>query len=83
MNAAGFERSRWMGLADIRGSLVEARRRLLAAFGELEDLTPDADEWFDETGPTHYRKHAGDLEAWVRRLHELRAGMPSPPAPAP
>ena len=83
MNADWFGRSSSMPLADVREAFVEGRRHLLEAFGELEELTTDAEEWFEETGPTHYRKHLDDLEAWVGRLHEHGSEMPGPPSSAP
>ena len=39
---------------------------MLERFGALTELTADADEWFDESGPRHYAGHAPELEAWVR-----------------
>jgi hypothetical protein len=65
MNAIGFERSRSMPLVDVLAEFAAARRALLEAFGALEEIGPDADAWFEETGPTHYRKHVADLETWL------------------
>jgi mycothiol maleylpyruvate isomerase-like protein len=69
-NAAWFERSRTMPPVEALAELRDAREDLLAAFGELRELTPDADEWFEETAPIHYAKHLADLELWVASLHD-------------
>jgi len=71
-NAEWFERSRAMAPGDVSAELRAAREDLLGAFGELDELTPDADEWFEETGPTHYAKHLEDLEPWVAALRRGR-----------
>jgi hypothetical protein len=65
VNAVGFERSRTMDVQRVLAELRAARRDLLDAFGDLEQVTPDADGWFDETAGTHYRKHVADLERWL------------------
>ena len=71
VNREAFEASRPMDLDLVRASWAERRRSMLAAFGALDEVTPDADEWFDESGPSHYAEHLPGLEAWVA---ELRAG---------
>jgi hypothetical protein len=35
---------------------------------ELGEVRPDADKWFEESGPAHYDEHLPDLHAWVERL---------------
>jgi hypothetical protein len=41
---------------------------MLERFGALTDLTADADEWFDESGPRHYAEHAPELQTWIRTI---------------
>jgi hypothetical protein len=72
VNATGFERSSSMPLPAVLEEFGAARRALLAAFGALDEIGPDADGWFEETGPTHYRRHLADLESWL-------GGTPSAP----
>lgn len=67
-NRRWFEESLRMELGTVRAEWNAARRRLLERFGALDELTPEADEWFDETGPIHYAKHLPDLRAWAQRL---------------
>jgi len=64
-NRAWFERSREMDADEVRAAFSEGRRRALASFTTLPDVTPDAWEWFEESGPLHYAKHVKDLEAWL------------------
>jgi hypothetical protein len=71
MNADGLIRARGSTLEEVRAASRERRTRMLAAFGALEDDSPGADEWFAESGLTHYEEHAGDLARWSRTL---RAG---------
>ena len=67
-NQEAFERSREMPLEDVRTAWREQRGRMLAAFGALDDVTPAAVEWFEESGPSHYAEHLADLEGWVARV---------------
>jgi hypothetical protein len=67
LNGQGFARSKRMEGDAVRAGLLAARARALGAFGRLEPLTPDAWEWFEESGPLHYRKHAEDLRLWLER----------------
>jgi len=50
-----------------------ARERMRGALAALDRITPDAVEWFEESGALHHRKHTEDLRAWAVRLHG-RAG---------
>ena len=58
---AQLELSRGMALDEVRREWFRARAEMLERFGELAELTPEADQWFDETGPLHYAKHLPDL----------------------
>jgi len=68
VNREWFARSRMMGIEEVRSAWYAARERLLESFGALGEVTPDAEEWFDETGPAHYAEHVPGLQAWVERL---------------
>jgi hypothetical protein len=37
---------------------------MLERFGVLDEITADADEWFEESGPLHYAEHLRELRAW-------------------
>lgn len=64
-NHDGFERSKEMPAVEVRTWFEDGRERMLAAFSELDEVTPGAWEWFEESGPLHYAKHAEDLAAWL------------------
>jgi hypothetical protein len=64
-NRAWFERSREMAAGEVRASFSDGRGRALGSFTTLPFVTPEAWEWFEESGPLHYAKHAKDLEAWL------------------
>lgn len=66
LNDRELERSRAMQVEDVRVELHRARAAMLERFGALAVLTADVDEWFEESGPTHYAEHAPELRAWVR-----------------
>ncbi|HEX6329933.1 MAG TPA: maleylpyruvate isomerase N-terminal domain-containing protein [Actinomycetota bacterium] len=68
VNREALDRSRAMGLEPVRAAWWRDRGRMLEAFGELEELTPQAAEWFDEAGPAHYQEHLAELERWVAEL---------------
>jgi hypothetical protein len=72
LNAEWLERDRALDLDAVRSSWHSARARLLESFGDLGEITPYADEWFEESGPSHYAEHLPDLETWVERLRAER-----------
>ena len=64
-NAEWFELSRSMDPTDVRAEFGAARQRMVEGFGFLPEVTPEAWEWFEESGPLHYAKHVTDLEGWL------------------
>jgi hypothetical protein len=38
---------------------------MLEVFRALEQVTPDAIEWFEESGALHYAVHAADLRRFL------------------
>ncbi len=72
MNRRWFEESRDLEVEIVKAEWFSARTRMVECFGTLEPLTPQAEEWFDESGAIHYEKHLIDLRPWVPAL--LTAG---------
>ena len=70
LNSEWFERDRDLDVDTVRSDWHASRARLLESFGELDEITPDADEWFEESGPSHYAEHLPDLERWIERLRD-------------
>jgi mycothiol maleylpyruvate isomerase-like protein len=65
MNDLEFERSRSMRADQVRAELHRRRAAMLERFGALEEITADADEWLEESGPRHYAEHLRELRAWA------------------
>ena len=74
VNREWFELSRTIDLATVRTEFASARNRMLQEWDALPELTPAADEWFEESGPIHYREHANHVAAWVERLKTQDGG---------
>lgn len=72
LNAEWFERDRDLDVDAVRSDWHASRIRLLESFGALDEITPVADEWFEESGPSHYAEHLSDLERWVGRMRAER-----------
>jgi hypothetical protein len=64
-NAEWFQLSRTLDLDTVRGELMSGRNRMLQEFGALLEVTPEAQEWFSESGEIHYRNHAAELRSWL------------------
>jgi Mycothiol maleylpyruvate isomerase N-terminal domain len=64
-NAEWFELSRSMDPHEVRVEFGAARQRMVEEFGSMPEITPEAWEWFEESGPLHYAKHVTDLEGWL------------------
>lgn len=64
-NRAWFEISRAMSPPRVRERFEESHRRMVEAFGALDGLSPEAVEWFEESGALHHRKHIADLERFL------------------
>ncbi len=56
MNRRWFEESRELDVETVKAEWYSARTRMVDRFGTVEPLTPQAEEWFDESGAIHYEK---------------------------
>ena len=68
LNREWYELSRTLDLGTVRAEFASARNRMLQEWDALPEVTQAADEWFEESGPLHYREHAKQLEPWVATL---------------
>lgn len=57
---------------DVKAQAFAARARMLQAWGELDELTPDAGFWIGKSGAEHYAQHLPRLRTWVSELHTGR-----------
>jgi hypothetical protein len=68
LNARFLEEGRRLDLATVTAELYAARNHALVEFAALAEVTPEAEEWFRESGSEHYDEHMDDLRAWVDKL---------------
>jgi hypothetical protein len=52
----------------VRAQASAARTRMLQAWGELPELTPDAAFWIRKAGAEHYAQHLSRLREWVAQI---------------
>ncbi len=64
-NGQLFESSKAMEPSDVRIEFFSAHQRMCEELGEMPELTPEAVEWFEESGPLHYAQHIKDLRGWL------------------
>jgi hypothetical protein len=57
-----------LDLASVRTELTSARNRMLGEWAQVTDPSGDAEEWFYESGASHYADHLPDLRRWVEKL---------------
>jgi Mycothiol maleylpyruvate isomerase N-terminal domain len=68
LNARFLEEGRRLDLATVTAELYAARNHALVEFAALPEVTPEAEEWFRESGPEHYDEHRDDLRVLVNKL---------------
>jgi hypothetical protein len=68
LNARFLEEGRRLDLATVTAELYAARNHALVEFAALPEVTPEAEEWFRESGSEHYDEHMGGLRVWVGKL---------------
>jgi hypothetical protein len=69
MNKEFFEANHDLPTPVVRAEAFAARNRMLAEMNALEEVTPEAEDWFEESGPRHYEEHLPRLREWVQELH--------------
>jgi hypothetical protein len=65
VNRSWFETSRGLDPDDVHTMFEAGRQKMRECFATLPEITSEAWEWFEESGPLHYAKHVQDLEAWL------------------
>ena len=66
-NREFFEMSKGMDTPSVRAELLASRERMREALRTFDQITPSAQEWFQESGAIHYADHVRDLSAWQGR----------------
>ena len=74
LNKEFFEANRDLPLDVVRAECQSARIRILQEWDALQDLTPDAVEWFEESAARHCAEHQPRLEEWAAELRARPEG---------
>lgn len=67
-NRSFYEANRDLPLSLVTAELWSARTLMLVEWNALPEITPEAEEWFRESGPGHYEEHLPRLREWVSEL---------------
>ena len=68
MNRAFLEIMKDVPLQTVRAQASAARARMLLAWGELPEVTPEARFWIRKAGAEHYSEHLPRLREWIAQL---------------
>ena len=71
MNRTFLEIMKDVPLQTVRAQASAERARMLLAWGELPELTPEAAFWIQKAGAEHYGEHLPGLREWVTQLRSL------------
>ena len=74
LNAEFLVEGRRCDLDTVKAEWVSARQMARHAIASLPEASREAEEWFEESGPVHYRDHLKELRPWVERLTSRGAG---------
>jgi hypothetical protein len=72
MNEKFYEANRDLPLSVVRAEAFASRNRMLSEMNAVQDLIPEAQDWFEESGARHYEEHLPRLRDWVRDLQERK-----------
>ncbi len=68
LNRQFYEANKERPVSVVTAEAAASRNRMLAEWQALTEITPDAEEWFRESGPEHYAEHLPRLREWVHTL---------------
>jgi hypothetical protein len=68
VNREFYEACLEQDLPTLKVELAASRNRMLQEWQALPEITPPAEEWFEESGPRHYAEHVDELRRWVESL---------------
>jgi hypothetical protein len=74
MNERFLEAMRDVPFVDVKAQAHAARARMLQAWDNLGELSPEAAYWIRKSGADHYEEHLPRLREWVA---EVRSGTPA------
>jgi hypothetical protein len=65
MNAEFYEACSDLSLPDVHAEMEAAQTRMFQEWAALPEITPEAEEWFVESGPAHIAEHLPQLKAFL------------------
>jgi Mycothiol maleylpyruvate isomerase N-terminal domain len=65
MNRQFYDAWKDQALPIVWAELESARTRMYQEWGALQQITPEAEEWFVESGPDHFDEHLPALRAFL------------------
>lgn len=68
LNRQFHEENRNLPASVVKAECAASRNRMLVEWNRLPEATPDAEEWFRESGPEHYAEHLPRLREWAAAL---------------
>jgi hypothetical protein len=68
MNQRFYEAMKDVPFEIVRAQASAARNRMLQEWGELGQITPEAELWIRKSGPEHYSEHIPRLRGWVAEV---------------
>jgi hypothetical protein len=68
MNRTFLEIMTDVPIQTVRAQASASRSRMLLAWGELPELSPEAEFWIRKAGAEHYAEHLPRLREWVTQL---------------
>ncbi|HEX2068790.1 MAG TPA: maleylpyruvate isomerase N-terminal domain-containing protein, partial [Actinomycetota bacterium] len=68
LNGRFYETLKDVPLDSIRAQAETARARMLQAWSQLPELTPDAVSWIRKAGAEHYWQHLPRLREWIAEV---------------
>ena len=68
LNREWFEISKTVDPKTVHAELAASRTHMLAEWHAIPEVTPIAQEWFEESGHIHYREHLPGIVSWIGSL---------------
>ena len=68
LNRQFYETNKDLPVSVVKAECAASRNRMLVEWDDLPEVSPEAEEWFRESGPEHYAEHVPRLREWVQQL---------------
>jgi hypothetical protein len=68
MNKDFYEANKDLPLPVVKAEAFASRNRMLSEMNQIAEVSPEAEDWFEESGARHYEEHLPRLRDWVQEL---------------